>query len=114
MTRLLILSPTLFCVIRSLSIKADAIIHKGQSVHHALVVHQNILRCSEKTLYRRIEKGIYTTKLHHFPRQVSLKKRKMKPKYEYVHDPKINRTGHLYSDWLVYRFKHHITFKWIF
>lgn len=65
MTRLLILSPTLFCVIRSLSIKADAIIHKGQSVHHALVVHQNILRCSEKTLYRRIEKGIYTTKLHH-------------------------------------------------
>lgn len=92
------------------AILKDAIIHKGQSVHHALIVHHDELRCSEKTLYRRIEKGIYTTRLHHLPRQVSLKKRKMKPKYEYNHDPRIDRIGHLYSDWLIFRFKNNITY----
>lgn len=88
----------------------DAIIQKGQSVHHALVVHQDVLKCSEKTLYRRIEKGIYTTRPHHLPRQVSLKKRKIKPKYEYTHSPRLDRTGHLYSDWLIFRFKNQITY----
>ena len=88
----------------------DAIIQKGQSVHHALVVHRDVLKCSEKTLYRRIEKGVYTTRLYHLPRQVSLKKRKMKSKYEYVHDPRVDRTGHLYSDWLIFRLKNQITY----
>lgn len=87
----------------------DRVIKKGQSIHHVLVTNKNELHCSEKTLYRRIEKGIYTVKVHHLPRQVSLKKRKIKKKYEYVHDPKIDRTGHLYSDWLVYQFKNNIT-----
>ena len=88
----------------------DRIIEKGQSVHHVLVTNIKELHCSEKTLYRRIEKGIYTVKVHHLPRQVSLKKRKIKKQYEYVHDPKVDRIGHLYSDWLVYRFKNHITY----
>lgn len=88
----------------------DRIIEKGQSVHHTLATNKKELNCSEKTLYRRIEKGVYTVKVHHLPRQVSLKKRKYKKKYEYVHDPKVDRTGHLYSDWMIYRFKNNITY----
>lgn len=88
----------------------DAIIEKKQSIHHALVANRDVLKCSEKTLYRRIEKGTYSVKVHHLPRQVSLKKRKIKPKYEYVHDPKVDRTGHLFSDWLIYKHKNRITY----
>ena len=92
------------------AILKDRIIDKGQSVHHVLATNRDKLNCSEKTLYRRIEKGVYTVKVHHLPRQVSLKKRKYKKKYEYVHYPKIDRTGHLYSDWLIYRYKNRITY----
>lgn len=92
------------------AILKDRVIDKGQSIHHALVTNRKELNCSEKTLYRRIEKGVYTVKAHHLPRQVSLKKRKCKKKYEYVHDPRIDRTGHLYSDWLIYRYKNGITY----
>lgn len=92
------------------SILKDKVINKGQSIHHVLVTNREELNCSEKTLYRRIEKGVYTVKVHHLPRQVSLKKRKYKKKYEYIHDPKIDRTGHLYSDWLIYRYKNGITY----
>ena len=92
------------------SILRDRVIDKGQSIHHVLVTNRKELDCSEKTLYRRIEKGVYTVKVHHLPRQVSLKKRKYKKKYEYIHDPKVDRTGHLYSDWLIYRYKNGITY----
>lgn len=92
------------------AILKDRVIGKGQSIHHVLVTNKEQLNCSEKTLYRRIEKGVYSVKVHHLPRQVSLKKRKYKKKYEYVHDPKIDRIGHLYSDWLVYRYKNGITY----
>ena len=92
------------------AILKDRVIDKGQSIHHVLVTNRKELNCSEKTLYRRIEKGVYTVKVHHLPRQVSLKKRKYKKKYEYVHDPKVDRTGHLYSDWLIYRYKNGITY----
>ena len=92
------------------AILRDRIIDKGQSIHHVLATNGKELGCSEKTLYRRIEKGVYTVKAHHLPRQVSLKKRKYKKKYEYEHDPKADRTGHLYSDWLIYRYKNGITY----
>lgn len=92
------------------SILRDRVIDKGQSIHHVLVTNRKELDCSEKTLYRRIEKGVYTVKVHHLPRQVSLKKRKYKKKYEYIHDPKVDITGHLYSDWLIYRYKNGITY----
>lgn len=92
------------------AILKDRVIDKGQSIHHVLVTNRKELNCSEKTLYRRIEKGIYTVKVHHLPRQVSLKKRKYTKQYEYIHDPKIDRTGHLYSDWLIYRYKNNITY----
>lgn len=92
------------------AILRDRVIGKGQSIHHVLATNREELGCSEKTLYRRIEKGVYTVKAHHLPRQVSLKKRKCRKKYEYEHDPKTDRTGHLYSDWLIYRYRNGITY----
>ena len=90
----------------------DRIVDKGQSVHHALVSNRDELKCSEKTLYARIERGVYpSVKAHHLPRQVSLKKRKRMPKkYEYEHSPRVDRTGHLHSDWLVYRHRNAVTY----
>lgn len=90
----------------------DRIVDKGQSVHHVLVSNRDELKCSEKTLYARIEKGVYSSvKAHHLPRQVSLKKRKRMPKkYEYKHAPRVDRTGHLHSDWLIHRFKNAVTY----
>ena len=38
------------------SILRDRVIDKGQSIHHVLVTNRKELDCSEKTLYRRIEK----------------------------------------------------------
>lgn len=91
----------------------DRIVDKGQSVHHALVTNRDDLKCSEKTLYRRIEGGVYpSVKAIDLPRQVSLKKRKLKKKYEYKHTENIDRIGHLYSDWLIYRHKNSITYYW--
>lgn len=34
----------------------------------------------------------------------------MKSKYEYIHGPRVDRTGHLYSDWLIFRLKNQITY----
>ena len=62
------------------NILKTAIIENRQSIHHALVVHKDELNCAEKTLYRRIDKGVYTVRNHHLPRQVNLKKRKIKKK----------------------------------
>ena len=54
------------------NILKTAIIENGQSIHHALVVHKDELNCTEKTLYRRIDMGVYTVRNHHLPRQVKL------------------------------------------
>jgi IS30 family transposase len=89
----------------------DAIIIKKQSIHHALVANKEIIKCSEKTIYRRIEKGIFRVRNIDLPRKPGLKIRhhkKMADKYAYVHKKDVNRTGHLYSDWLVYRETHQI------
>lgn len=88
----------------------DAIVKNGQSVHHALIANMDQFNCSEKTIYRRIERGVYVVKNHDLPRKVSLKKRKvLKAKYNYEHDDKLNRNGHLYSDWLVFKMKNNLT-----
>ena len=92
------------------NILKTTIIENGQSIHHALVVHKDELNCAEKTLYRRIDKGVCTVRNHHLPRQVKLKKRKIKKKYEYYHDPKIDTKGHFHSDWIIYKYKNGITF----
>lgn len=88
----------------------EAIVKNGQSVHHALIANMDQLKCSEKTIYRRIDKGVYVVKNNDLPRKVSLKKRKvLKEKYDYKHDDKLNRKGHLYSDWLVFKMKNNMT-----
>ena len=63
------------------NILKTAIIENEQSIHHALVVHKDELNYAEKTLYRRIDKGIYTVRNHHLPRQVKLKNAKSRKNY---------------------------------
>ena len=48
------------------------------------------------------------------PRAVTLKKRKSSPpsEYEYLENKNIDRTGHLYSDWLIYQAKKRIVVYW--
>ena len=91
----------------------DAIIVKKQSIHHALLANEDVIKCSEKTLYRRIGKGLFRVKNIDLPRKPGLKIRhhkKMADKYAYVHRKDIDRTGHLYSDWLIYRGTHNIIY----
>ena len=90
----------------------DAIVSKKQSVHHALKANPEVIKCSEKTVYRLISKGIFRTKNIDLPREPGLKKRvrkKLADHYAYKHQGVIDRTGHLWSDWLVYRIRHSIT-----
>lgn len=45
-----------------------------------------------------------------YPDLIIRKKRKIKKKYEYNHDPKVDRTGHFHSDRIIYKYKNGITF----
>lgn len=86
----------------------DAVILKKQSVHQAMAGNKDAIKCSEKTVYRRISSGIFKVRNIDLPRQPGLKKRKhkkMADKYAYVHGD-VDRKGHLYSDWLAYRPTH--------
>lgn len=90
----------------------DAIVGRKQSVHHALKANPDTITCSEKTVYRLIAKGIFRTKNIDLPREPGLKKRvrkKMADRYAYKHQSRVDRTGHLWSDWLVYRIRHSVT-----
>ena len=82
----------------------QGVVVNGQSVHHVIVANRGRINCSEKTVYRRIATGQLATKNIDLPRQVTLKKRKpLSSKYEYVHAGDLDRTGHLWCDWLVYQ-----------
>jgi hypothetical protein len=91
----------------------EAVIGKGQSIHHALLANKDVIRCGEKTVYRRIAKGSLSVKNIDLPRRPGLKKRKrssMADKCAYKHSSSIDRTGHLYSDWAIYRYANGITY----
>ena len=88
------------------SILFDAIKVKGQSIHHALVTNRKELKVSEKTIYKYVGSRKFRVRNIDLPRQPGLKKRKkIAGKYEYPENKGIVRTGHLYSDWLVFKFR---------
>ncbi len=89
----------------------EAVVEKGQSVHH-LVASNPGIGCSEKTVYRRIASGMLRAKSIDLPRAVKLKRRKPSPKYEYVHAGGLDRTGHLWPDWLVHQVANGIAYHW--
>lgn len=91
----------------------EGVVVNGQSVHHVVAANPDKIRCSEKTVYRRIAAGRLTTKNVDLPRQVKLKKRRPAlSKYEYVHDGDLDRSGHLWCDWLVYQVKNGVVYHW--
>ena len=91
----------------------EGVVVNGQSVHHVVAANPDRIKCSEKTVYRRIATGQLATKNIDLPRQVTLKKRKsLSSKYEYVHAGDLDRTGHLWCDWLVYQVRNGIVYHW--
>ncbi len=91
----------------------EAVVVKGQSVHHLVASDPKGVGCSEKTVYRRIATGQLRAKNLDLPRQVALKKRRRAaPKYEYSHAGDLDRTGHLWPDWLVFQVANGIAYHW--
>lgn len=91
----------------------DALVHKRQSIHHFVrsMATQNLP--SEKTLYRYIDSGQFSTRNHHLPKKVSLKPRqKSLSMYGYPENKNIDRLGHLLKDWLVYQRKFAVIDYW--
>lgn len=75
-----------------------------QSLNHILHNHQEEFHCSLKTLYRRIDKGVYAVKNYDLSIKPRLKERKhISDKYNYKHAKYLDRVGHLWSDFLVFK-----------
>lgn len=85
---------------------------KGQSLYH-IQKSNNLGRCL-KSIYNYSHQGKISVRPIDLPRVVTLKVRKVKtPKeYEYEENKSIDRTGHLYSDWLIYQAKKRIIVYW--
>lgn len=85
---------------------------KGQSFYH---IHKsnNLGRCL-KTIYNYSHRGQISVRPIDLPRVVILKERKssLPSEYEYLENKDIDRTGHLYSDWLLYQAKKRIIVYW--
>ena len=91
----------------------EALVNKRQSVHHFVKSMNAANFPSEKTVYRYIDSGYFSTRNHHLPKKVTLKPR-FKPvsSYQYPENKAIVRTGHLLKDWLVFQRKHAIIDYW--
>lgn len=85
---------------------------KGQSFYH---IHRsnNLGRCL-KTIYNYSHQGKISVRPIDLPRAVTLKERRSSPpsEYEYSENKNIDRTGHLYSDWLIYQAEKRIVVYW--
>lgn len=85
---------------------------KGQSFYH---IHKanNLGRCL-KSIYNYSHQGKISVRPIDLPRVVTLKERKpsLPKEYEYGENKDIDRTGHLYSDWLLYQAKSRIIVYW--
>ena len=93
----------------------DALIEgtdKGQSVYH--IANTLDVNVSVSTLYRYIHNEYVTVTVHDLPKVVSLKRRKKKipSEYEYPENKGMDRTGHLYKDWVIYQIKNKIVTFW--
>ena len=68
----------------------------------------------KRLYYRYIHNEYLTVTVHDLPKVVSLKKRvkKIPSKYEYKENKGMDRTGHLYRDWIIYQAKNRIVTFW--
>lgn len=84
----------------------------GQSIYH--IKKANDLPRSLKSIYNYSHKGQISVRPIDLPRVVTLKRRKSKlpSDYEYSENKNIDRSHHLFSDWLVYQAKNRIIVYW--
>lgn len=85
---------------------------KGQSLYH--IHRSNDLGRCLKTIYNYSHQGKISVRPIDLPRAVTLRQRKSSPpsEYEYSENKNIDRTGHLYSDWLIYQAERRIVVYW--
>ena len=89
------------------------LVDKRQSIHHFIQSIENQAMPFEKTIYRYIDSGQFSTRNHHLLKKVTLKPRqKSLSIYAYPENKNINRPGRLLKDWLVYQRKFAIIDYW--
>ena len=88
-------------------------VDKGQSIYHIANSIEDV-KVSTSTIYRYIHNEYLTVQVHDLPKAVKLKKRKKKipSQYEYLENKGMDRTGHLYKDWIIYQAKNRIVLFW--
>lgn len=88
-------------------------VDKGQSIYHIANSLKDV-KVFTTTLYRYIHNEYLTVQVHNLPKVVTLKKRKKKisSQYEYSENKGMDRTGHLYKDWIIYQAKNRIVMFW--
>ena len=101
----------------SFQILNDAItkgVEQGQSIYHIAHSLEGDAATSVSTIYRYIHNDYLTVSVHDLPKIVTLKQRKKKipSKYEYKENKGMDRTGHLYKDWIIYQAKNRIVTFW--
>lgn len=89
-------------------------VENGQSIYHIANTLEGDAATSVSTLYRYIHNEYLTVTIHELPKVVTLKKRKKKipSQYEYAENKGVDRTGHLYKDWIIYQAKNRIVTYW--
>ncbi len=88
-------------------------VEKGQSIYHIANSLEDV-KVSTSTLYRYIHNEYLTIQVHDLPKVVTLKQRKKKipSQYEYLENKGMDRTNHLYKDWIIYQVKNRIVMFW--
>lgn len=89
-------------------------VENGQSIYHIANLLEGDAAVSTSTLYRYIHNEYLTISVHNLPKVITLKKRKKKlpSQYEYKENKGLDRTGHLYKDWIIYQAKNRIVLFW--
>ena len=84
----------------------------GQSIYHIKMT--NNLPRSLKAIYNYSHRGQISVRPIDLPRAVTLKRRKAKlpSEYEYNENKNVDRSNHLFADWLVFQAKHRIIIYW--
>ena len=84
----------------------------GQSIYHIKMT--NNLPISLKAIYNYSHRGQISVRPIDLPRAVTLKRRKAKlpSEYEYNENKYVDRSNHLFADWLVFQAKRRIVIYW--
>lgn len=87
-------------------------VKKGQSINHICSSNSKLIR-SKSSVYRYVHEKYLRINLMDLPKAVTYKTRNKTPsKYEYGENINVNRKGHEYYDWIVFKAKNRIVNYW--